>query len=263
MGWFKKALARIGVGSANVCASLENSQLSQGGETRLSIVAEGGDVPQPVKAIHCALRCHYMGWEEIRAGGEQGKKRQWKKLSYTLSSWSLPDAFTLEENETRHFSTSLIVPPNTPVTFGKEHVWLDVSLDIPMAKDATVSLPVNLAPSPIHDAVLRTFEDLGFRIEKETTEQPKKGRRPFEQVFTLAPIQLPHTENWSSVMLTVIPERDDTELVMLFFVKGEGLSQLAGHLTGTNKLERRLQFGKTSSAEDIAQAIKELLGKIT
>ncbi|MDD1784001.1 sporulation protein [Enterovibrio sp. ZSDZ35] len=262
MGWFKKALARVGVGNASVSVSLDDEHVMQGAERRVSIKVEGGGVPQSVTAIECSLRCHYMGWEEIRTGGEQGKKRQWKKLSHTLCTWSLPDAFTLLENETRELTTEFIVPDETPVTFGTENVWLAVRLDIPMAKDAVTELPVAILPSRPVDAMLKTFERLGFRIEKETTEQPKRGRRPFEQAFMLVPIQGPYSDNWSRVSLTVTPEQDMLELAMQFSAKGEGLSHLAGHLTGANKLDRTLQFDKSTSSENIALAIEELLGKI-
>ncbi|KXF81178.1 hypothetical protein ATN88_23245 [Enterovibrio coralii] len=128
MSWFKKTLARVGFGSASVSATLDDGTLMQGGTAGVTITVNGGEVAQQVNAVHCSLRCHYMGWEEIRTGGEQGKKRQWKKLSHTLSSWSLPDAFALSENETRTLTTEVFVPRETPVTFGNENVWLEVSL---------------------------------------------------------------------------------------------------------------------------------------
>ncbi|MBE1277489.1 sporulation protein [Enterovibrio baiacu] len=263
MGWLKKTLARVGVGSAKAEVSVEQDNIQQGQSVAVSLIVNGGESTQQVDNITFDLCCDFMGWEEVRGTGEQGRKKQRRRITHTLLSWSLPDAFALPAGESRRFETELNVPIETPLSMGDCNVWLETRLDIPMAKDPSTKTPLTIKPSGHIDTVFDVLEAHGLRIEKADCEQDERHPRSFEQVFSWVPISGAYEGVWRKLDVVVTHKDNALDIGMTVHRQGEGLGDMVGHFVGSNKLERSLVISLDDSVELVQDALNNVLQKIT
>ncbi|CZF85162.1 Sporulation-control protein spo0M [Grimontia celer] len=261
MGWLKKTLAKVGFGSAEVSVELDSTTLIQGEQTKVLVTVTGGDVGQPVDAIELSVCCDYMGWEELRAQGEQGRKKQRRRKSYVLAKWALPDAFTTEPGKSTHFESAMTLPLNTPLSMGDGKIWLEVNLDIPMGKDTSSKTELTVKPDNQLDAAFTAFEKSGFRIEKVKNEEVERQSMPFEQRFEWAPVSEPSQSVFREMTLVATRPEDGLHLAMIFGRQGEGIGAAVGRFVGANKLSRELTL--SGGPEEVASEVKTLLAQIS
>lgn len=261
MGWLKKTLAKVGFGSAEVSVELDATTLMQGEQTKVLVTVTGGDVAQQVDAVELSVCCDYMGWEELRTQGEQGRKKQRRRKTHVLAKWSLPDAFTTEPGNSQRFESTMCLPLNAPLSMGDGKVWLDVSLDIPMGKDTSSKTELTVKPDTQLDAAFSAFENAGFRIEKVKNEEVERQPMPFEQQFEWAAVSEPYQSIFRDMALVATKSEDALHLVMTFGRQGEGFGAAVGRFVGANKLSRELTV--TGSAEEVAAEVKTLLEQIS
>ncbi|WP_028024411.1 sporulation protein [Enterovibrio calviensis] len=262
MGWFNKVLAKVGVGSAEVALSMSKESFMQGETAAMKVTVSGGKTPQSIDTISFELRCDYMGWEQLRANDEQGRKRQRRRLSHTLVKWQLPDTFTLQPGEVRQFETQCEIPLGTPLTMGDGKVWLSANLDIPMAKDASCKTLISISPSTDLNAVLEGFEEAGLRIDKVGNQDVERSSLPFEQRIELAPISGRFLGVLQRIELVVCSDEEGLQLGLTMLRQGEGMGDALGRLVGANKVKRSLAIAHNTSSERIRRDIGELLDKV-
>ncbi|MDD1795562.1 sporulation protein [Enterovibrio makurazakiensis] len=262
MGWFKKALAKVGVGSAEVALIMPKETFMQGETTTIEVTITGGSTPQPIDTISFELCCDYMGWEQIRTTGEQGRKRQRRRMTYSLAKWQLPDTFTLQPGEVRQFDTQCQIPRHTPLTMGDGKVWVVANLDIPMGKDASSKTFFSIGPSACFNAVLEGFEAVGCRIEKVSNQDVERSSLPFEQRIELAPVSGRLVELLQRIELVSSCDDKGLHLALTLYRQGEGLGDALGRLVGANKVERSLTISPDATAELARREIDILLDKI-
>ncbi|OEF48283.1 hypothetical protein A1OW_15740 [Enterovibrio norvegicus] len=263
MGWLQKTLARVGVGGAKAEVSVERDDIQQGQSVTVTLIVHGGEAMQQIDKISFDLCCDFMGWEEVRGAGEQGRKKQRRRITHKLLSWSLSDAFELSKGESRRFETELNVPAETPLSMGDCNVWLETSLDIPMAKDPSTKTPLTIKPSLHLNAVFDVLEAHGLRIEKADCEQDERNPRSFEQVFSWMPVSGAYEGIWRKLDVVVTHKDNALDIGMTVHRQGEGLGDMVGRLVGANKLERSLDVSLDDSVEHVQVALNNVLQKIT
>ena len=263
MGWLKKTLARVGVGGAKAEVSVEPDDIQQGQSVIVTLNVHGGEATQQVDKITCDLCCDFMGWEEVRGAGEQGRKKQRRRITHSLLSLSLPDAFELPAGESRRFETELIVPLETPLSMGNCNVWLETCLDIPMAKDPSTKTPLTITPSLQVNAVFDVLEAHGLRIEKADCEQDERNPKMFEQVLSWVPVSGAYKGVWRKLDLMMTYKDDTLDIGMVVHRQGEGLGDMVGRFVGANKLERSLDVSRDDNVEQVQDALNNVLKKIT
>ncbi|MBV7300839.1 sporulation protein [Enterovibrio paralichthyis] len=263
MGWFKKTLAKVGVGSAGVGIALPSGDTKQGSEIDVVLTVTGGEVAQQVNAISLSLQCDFMGWEQVRSQGEQGRKQQRRRKTCALHQWSLPDAFTINAGEERVFHTAFILPQTTPLSLGDGKVWLEARLDIPLAKDASGKVDLAVKPDDTLDTVLDTFEQTGFRITSVKNEEVERQPLPFSQILTLEPVAGDLSSRFREVTLTVMRQSGQCELQLVFKPQGEGIGAMVGRLTGSGNIKRTLMLDTAATAESISLQVSDLLSAVS
>lgn len=263
MGWFKKTLAKVGVGSAGIGIALSGDDTKQGAEIDVILTVTGGEVAQQVNVISLTLQCDYMGWEQVRSHGEQGRKQQRRRKTCVLHQWSLPDAFTVNAGEERVLNTAFILPQITPLSLGDGKVWLEARLDIPLAKDASGKVEIAVKPDDTLDAVLDTFELAGFRITEVKNEEAERQPLPFSQILTLEPVQGEFKTRFREVTMTASREPSGCALNLAFKPQGEGIGALVGRLTGSGNIKRTLMLDTAATAESISLQVSDLLSAVS
>ncbi|CAJ1001746.1 MULTISPECIES: sporulation protein [Bacillales] len=180
MSMFKKLLASVGIGSAQVDARLEQDSLMPGDMVRGEIHIAGGDVAQEIDDIYMYVVTHYE-----REVNDSKVKEECILVKHRLS-----ERFTLLPKERRVLPFAFQLPYETPLTIGRQPVYLRTGLDIKNAIDPADSDFIEVRPHPLMAKVLDAIQRIGFQLYKVDCEYNRYlGRRyPFVQEFEFRPI---------------------------------------------------------------------------
>jgi len=165
MSLFNKVLASIGIGSAQVDTQLEKTSYTAGETVRGIVVIQGGKTEQAVDSINLSLKTKYIT--------EVNDSKVY--LDGIISSFKLTEPLTIQANERKEIPFNFQLPYNTPITVGKNQVWIHTGLDISMAADPTDNDYITVQPAPIAQSVLSAVQSLGFQLIK--VENEKSSRR--------------------------------------------------------------------------------------
>jgi sporulation-control protein len=179
MSMFKKLLASVGIGSAQVDARLEEDSLIPGEIVKGEVHIVGGDVAQEIDEIYMFVVTHY----EREANDTKVKEE------CTLVKHRLSERFTLQPKERRVLPFAFQLPYETPLTMGRQPVYLRTGLDIKNAIDPGDSDFIEVRPHPLMAKVLDAIRGLGFQLFKVDCEYNRYlGRTyPFVQEFEFRP----------------------------------------------------------------------------
>lgn len=179
MSMFKKLLASVGIGSAQVDTRLEQDSLIPGDMVRGEVHMVGGDVAQEIDDIYMYVVTHYE-----REVNDNKVKEECILVKHRLS-----ERFTLQPKERRVLPFAFQLPYETPLTMGRQPVYLRTGLDIKNAIDPGDSDFIEVRPHPLMEKVLDAIHLIGFQLFKVDCEYNRYlGRRyPFVQEFEFRP----------------------------------------------------------------------------
>ncbi|MFI6867035.1 sporulation protein [Nocardia sp. NPDC050406] len=178
---FKKLLAAVGVGGAEVETELHTPGVQPGGTVQGVIRLRGGGVAQDISRIALEL----VSRVEIESGGEEYDGYR------GFHRWNVHGPFTLTANASDEFPFALPVPFETPITFyngrhlpGME-IFVRTVVEIEGAVDAGDRDPLGIGALPAQHVILAALEQLGFPLHRADVEQGRlRGIRqelPFYQ----------------------------------------------------------------------------------
>lgn len=176
---FKKLLASIGIGSSQVDARLEQESLIPGDVVKGEVHITGGDVAQEIDEIYMYVVTHY----------EREVNDKKVKEECTLVKYRLTERFHLQPKENKVLPFSFQLPYETPLTMGRQPVYLRTGLDIKNAIDPGDSDFIEVRPHPLMEKVLEAIQSIGFQLYKVDCEYNRYlGRTyPFVQEFEFRP----------------------------------------------------------------------------
>ncbi|WP_128894486.1 sporulation protein [Longirhabdus pacifica] len=204
MSFFKKALASVGIGSAKVDTKLHEAELYPGEWIEGEVHIIGGNIEQEIDDIYMFLETFY----EKEVDDKNIKK------TVRLHQHQISSRFTLQPDEEKQIPFSFQIPDDTPLTIGKQSVYLRTGLDIKNAIDPGDNDHLQIIPHPMMNKIISATEQLGFRLYKVDCEENRKlGRRfPFVQEFEFKPYG-----DYKKYL---------DELEMIFYLDGEQLEVL-------------------------------------
>jgi sporulation-control protein len=179
MSMFKKLLASVGIGSAQVDARLDKESLMPGEIVQGEVHITGGDISQEVDEIYMYVITHYE-----REVDDSKVKEECILLKERVSN-----RFTLQPKEKKIIPFSFRLPYETPLTMGRQPVYLRTGLDIKNAIDPGDSDFIEVVPHPLMTKVLDAVKEMGFQLYKVDCEFNRHlGRTyPFVQEFEFRP----------------------------------------------------------------------------
>ncbi|MFP3389838.1 sporulation protein [Brevibacillus sp. SIMBA_040] len=179
MSMFKKLLASIGIGSSQVDARLEQDSLIPGDVVKGEVHITGGDVAQEIDEIYMYVVTHY----EREVNDKKAKEE------CTLVKYRLTESISLQPKESKVLPFAFQLPYETPLTMGRQPVYLRTGLDIKNAIDPGDSDFIEVRPHPLMAKVLDAIQSLGFQLYKVDCEYNRYlGRTyPFVQEFEFRP----------------------------------------------------------------------------
>lgn len=184
---FKKLLASVGVGAAQVETVLQNPDVHPGGAVQGTIHLEGGQVPQDINGISVAL----VARVEVEAGDHE------VATNMVAHQKPVTGAFQLAAGQRHDIPFALEVPWEMPVSaiagtpLRGMAVGVSTQLDIAGAVDKGDLDPIQVHPLPSQKRLLDAFVNLGFRFRRADLEQGRvRGTSqalPFYQEIEFAP----------------------------------------------------------------------------
>ncbi|WP_375321445.1 sporulation protein [Aliivibrio logei] len=262
MSFFKKTLASLGIGSANVDTIIHHEVLIPGQKVSVTIEVTGGATAQQIDNIDLKLCCQYK--KEVKRNRDNSSHTQIIKQTHVLADWSLPYVFMIEPKQERKFEIELDLPLNTPVTIGESKVWVQTGLDISLGLDPTDKDPITVRPEALLDGVLTALETEGLRIRQVECEHVEGFDLPFVQEFEFVPFDGPYHGRWRE--LELIAYRNNDELELWFEVDRRhqgGVLNLLSSVLSSGDLKRKLVLSTTLSPEDAGQQVIDFLNQTT
>ncbi|MCP9960527.1 sporulation protein [Streptomyces somaliensis] len=209
---FKKLLASLGAGGANVETVLAESNVVPGGVVQGEVRIEGGSVAQEIQSLSLGLRARVeveSGDQEMKQDVEFGKKQ-------------IGGSFTVGAGAVHVVPFGLEIPWETPVTCigGQQlrgmEIGVTTELAIARAVDSGDLDPINVHPLPAQQAILDAFVQLGFRFKNADMEQGHirgtRQRLPFYQEIEFLPPQ--HYRGLNQVELSFVADGREMDVVL-------------------------------------------------
>ncbi|QQE75586.1 sporulation protein [Brevibacillus composti] len=255
MSMFKKLMASVGIGSAKVDARLVEDSLIPGEQVTGEVHIKGGDVTQTIDEIYMYVVTHY----------ERESNDKKVKEEMILAKHRISETFVLNPQEEKVIPFSFQLPFETPLTMGRQPVYLRTGLDIKNAVDPGDSDFIEVNPHPLMAKVLDAIRSLGFQLYKVDCEYNRLlGRTyPFVQEFEFRP-----TGAYRSRLeeLEVVFYLKEGELEVLMELDKRSRGFFGGLQEAFNLDERYARFRVTEAdltrpTSDLASGIDALIRK--
>jgi sporulation-control protein len=248
MSMFKKLLASVGIGSAKVDARLHNDSLIPGETVSGEVHIHGGDIEQMIDDIYMYVVTHY----------EREYDDHKVKEECILVKHRLAERFLLKPKEEKVFPFSFRLPYETPLTLGRQPVYLRTGLDIKNAVDPGDSDFIEVKPHPLMVRVLDAVQSLGFQLFKVDCEYNRYlGRSyPFVQEFEFRPVG-PYRGRVEELEIVFYLREHELEVLLEVDKRARGLLGLMEE--AFNLDERYVRFRITESDHNVASIVQSCI----
>ncbi|RRO15132.1 SpoOM family protein [Saccharopolyspora rhizosphaerae] len=252
---FKKLLAAVGVGGAEVETELRTPGVQPGGSVEGVVRLRGGEVAQQLDGVSVEFVTrveHEVNDDEVKSKRAFGRQR-------------VGEAVALQPGQVVELPFQVVAPLETPITFyGGRHlpggeVAVRTRLEISGAVDATDTDPIGIGALPAQHVLLHAVEHLGFRLHRVDCEAGHlRGTRqtlPFYQEVEFH--GSPHYPRLKQLEVTFIAGPDGLDVVL------EG-DKKAGLITSGRDLSHRLSVDhQTVSQVDWAAELHNHLSRMS
>ncbi|MBP3966959.1 MULTISPECIES: sporulation protein [Paenibacillus] len=255
MSMFKRMLASVGIGAAQVDLMLHEDEV-QAGDTLSGVVRiQGGRVAQQVDDVYAFVMTRYVKEHNDTKIEEEAP----------IAKFLLAGKFTVEAEQVYEFPVSFQLPVNTPVTMGRTPVWIQTGLEIKEAIDPKDRDQLQVNPHPYSAVVLDAVRQLGFRIREVTCQYaPQYGRiagLSFVQEFEFIPTS-EFRGQLDELEIVFYPDADGVDLLLQIDRKARGLSGLFSEAFDTDERYVKLRFDRNHLASGASYVADQLADTI-
>ncbi|REE67583.1 sporulation-control protein [Paenibacillus taihuensis] len=257
MSMFKRMLASVGIGAAQVDLMLHEDVVRAGDTVNGVVRIEGGRVDQEVDDVYAYVMTRYL------------KEHNDSKVEHDamIAKFPLAGKFTVQAEQVYEFPVSFKLPPCTPVSMGHTPVWIRTGLEIKESIDPKDRDYLEVLPHPHAEAVLEAVKLLGFRLREVSCEHaPHFGRMtgmPFVQEFEFVPTSQ-FRGQLDELEIIFSPTESGIEMLLQIDRKARGLSGLFADAFDTDESFVRLRLdrsqlanGTNYIADQLAETISE------
>jgi sporulation-control protein len=247
---FKQLLARVGIGSAQVETTLDNTSPIPGEILEGNVQIRGGEIAQDIEDIYLKVTTLYQ-----RESGDSTVEEECVLVNHRLL-----ERFQIQPEQEITIPFSLQLPYETPLALGKQLVYLQTGLDIQIAIDPGDRDRLDVQPHPLMQSVFQALEELGFNLHQAICQHSLHfgGTFPFVQELEFRP-----TGMYRNLLdeLEVIFQLHSNRLEVLLEIDRRGRG-LGGFLADAFDLdERYVRFSVTPADTDLAARIAAILDK--
>ncbi len=217
---FKKLLASVGIGSAEVDFRLHTDNLFPGEKFEGSIHIKGGKTEQEITGINLL----------IKTTAESETDSGTLRVPHTVQTIRINEKFVCRPGEDKVINVRAFLIPEVPVTSvscpnNTVEVWFQTELDVEMALDPTDRDYVHVHPTQFIASFLGAMQNLGFHLFATDVESGQLNGPNFRsttgcyQEFEFKP-GFPSTFN--EVEVSFVPEEERTHVLLEVDIPGRG-----------------------------------------
>lgn len=251
MTMFKRMLASVGIGAAQVDLMLHQDEVNAGDMISGVVRIQGGRVDQQIDDVYAFVMTRYLK--------EQNDTKI--QVEAAVAKFQLTGKFTVEAEQVYEFPVSFELPAITPVTRGRTPVWIQTGLDIKEAIDPKDTDQLQVSPHPHSAVILEAVEELGFRLREVTCQHaPTYGRMnglPFVQEFEFVPTSQ-FRGQLDELEIIFFPDENGVELLLQIDRKARGLAGLFAEATGMDENFVKVRFDRNQLASGTNYVAGEL-----
>jgi sporulation-control protein len=254
MSLFKKMLATVGIGAAEVDMQIDDARVAAGGSLSGTVRIRGGRVDQEVDDVYAYVMTSYL---------KESNDRK-MNVDAVIAKVPLAGKMLVKAGQAYEFPFAFSLPNHTPATMGRTRVWIQTGLDIKEAVDPKDRDGIEVYPHPHARVVLDAVQALGFRLRSVSNEySPRYGKSaPFVQEFEFVPSNQ-FRGQLDELEVILYPEDHGVELLLQIDRKARGLMGLLAEVTDTDESFVRCGFsaaelarGERAIAEQLAALIR-------
>ncbi|MBO8156376.1 MAG: sporulation protein [Bacillaceae bacterium] len=247
---FKKILASIGIGNAEVDTQLEKDRYMPGEEVKGKVLIKGGNTEQNIDRIQL-----FIMTEAVR---ETDDSKVYE--SVMIKQYTIGEAFKIGAGEERVYDFSFNLPAHTPPTLGKTKIWVQTGLDVPNAVDPNDQDFIQVDPHPYMETVLTAVTDvLGFHLRKVEMEYSK--RYNYVQEFEFTPMK-DFRGDLDELEILFFMKDNGLDLVMQVDRRAKGLGGLFAEALEMDESFVKIQFSQTELNQGkhaVAEKLKNII----
>lgn len=257
MSMFKRMLASVGIGAAQIDLMLHEEAVKAGDTITGVVRIQGGRVNQQVEDVNAYVKTRYL--KEVNDSKIYAEA--------TIAKIPLAGKFTVEAERTYEFPVSFRLPPHTPATMGNTQVWIHTGMEINEGLDPKDEDYLHVMPHPYTAIVLKAADQLGFRLRDASNEYaPYHGRPyglPFVQEFEFLP-SAQYRGRLDEIEIVCYPDDDGIGLLLQIDRKARGLAGLFAEAMDTDERFVKLRFTREQLAGGpsvVASRLEETIRK--
>lgn len=247
---FKKLMASMGIGAAKVDARLAKDTYLPGEMVYGEVHVFGGDVEQVVDDIYMYVITHY----EREVNDDKVKEE------CILAKHLLSERFDLMPKQERVLPFAFRLPYETPLTLGRQPVYLRTGLDIKNAVDPGDSDFIEVHPHPWMTNVLDAVKELGFQLYKVDCEHNRHLGRPypFVQEFEFRPIGK-YRQSLEELEVIFFLREGELEVLLEIDKRARGLFGALSEAFNLDERYARFRLNDDVSVRELASFIDKLI----
>ncbi|KAA5826585.1 sporulation protein [Saccharopolyspora hirsuta] len=194
---FKKLLAAVGVGGAEVDTVLDTPGVQPGGVVRGTVRLRGGEVQQPLDGVFVEFVTHVKEKVPDRLPHDHDERRRRRELypdgkrevTRGFGRTDVQRGVVLQPGQVVEIPFEAPVPFETPITHYKHgpmpgmFVAVRTQLEIKGSFDSTDTDPIGIGALPAQHVLLEAVEALGFRLHHADVEMGRFRRTRQELPF--------------------------------------------------------------------------------
>ena len=232
---FKKVLAKVGGGGANVETTLTNASVYPGGTVEGVIDITGGESAQQVEYVATDL-----------VASAQSADSEYEKM-VPFQRQMLTGAFELGPGAQYQVPLQLQVPWETPPNVISNQqlpncfIGVRAELEIARSRDPQDVDPIYVYALPAHERLLQAFFELGFTFKDADFERerlPGSTLPFFQEIELLSPLQ--YARSYDEVEVTFLTGTDSMDVLLEVDKRGFVSSQdkLSRFSVGLDEVDR-------------------------
>lgn len=250
MSLFDNIKARAGIGNAKVDTRIHEVKVRQGGLVTGEVVIKGGSVEQEINAISLSVETTVLVEQDDR------KYRQNQQIQRIKVS----DALTIGTKEEKTLPFSFTLSYETPMSIGKNEVWIDTVVDVPFALDPKDKDYLEVTGTELAGKVLEAIQQLGFTLKTAANLKSRQTKTGLVQEFEFYPGQ-DFKRHFTELEVIFVSDVSGTTVYIEMDHKAKGLGGLLAQALemDESRLSIHWEQRNKSSVSEIAQELRDVL----
>ncbi|NQX59854.1 sporulation protein [Paenibacillus qinlingensis] len=258
MSFFKKMMAKVGIGNIDFDTQFHTEAFVPGELVEGVIIAKGGSVEQKVDKIYFKIMTQYR-----KPSPSESDPNRMLTESVEIANILLGESLEFAPGQTIEIPFYFVLPHETPISIGVSPIWIRTGMDIDNAIDPSDRDDIEVLAHPHTSVIFEALEELGFHLHKAENEYFPQANYylPFIQNFEFVPYK--NSEYGRSVEeleLVFYPDKNGVKILLEFDRKARGFKGLLAEMLDMDESHHRYYFSAGELEEGVESVADQFRG---